>query len=496
MSPDLSLFLDSILPAALDRFQVPGVSVAVVQADQVTLARGYGARTLAQPGPVDEHSLFGIASISKTFTAVALAMLVDEGRLAWDDRVSRYLPDFRLTDDFASREITVRDLLCHRCGLREVSGGTIWYASDLSRAEVVRRLRFLPVQSSFRSSFAYQNVTFLVAGEVLRAVTGQTWDEFVTTRIFTPLGMTRSTTSIPALETRANIATPHARIHGQVQPVPIRSHDNVGPAASINTSACELAQYARLHLNSGEFAGERLLSAERYADLWSPHTPIPIGAVEPAFAPWQPTWMAYGLGWYLRQVNGRRLVSHSGGVDGYRTLLTLVPEERLGVIVLSNSETSITHAITHQILAAMWGSPAGDWVNVYATASADWFAETSRRQAEKDNNRVLATQPSLPLAAYAGRYASPLVEWVEVTPTADGLTLRFAHTPGFTADLSHWHYNTFRLNWRDPYIPPGRVTFQLDSAGQAAALEFDQPNLLDVDFSELGLLKKLPPEAA
>lgn len=483
------LALNESAERALSKFEVPGMAVAVVKNGEIVTAQGFGRRRLDASEPVDEHSLFGIASISKTFTATLLAILVDEGRLRWDNPVNRYLPDFQLADPFASREIRVRDLLIHNSGLGEVSGGTIWYGSDLSRAEVAQRLRYLPPKASFRSRFAYQNVTFLVAGLVAQAAAGKDWDELICERIFAPLGMARSSTSIKDLMQRENTAQPHALIRGQVRTVPIRSHDNVGPAASINTSAVELAQYALLHLAGGEFAGRRLFTAERAAELWSAQTAIPIEAPHPALQPLKPRFLSYGLGWYLRDYRNRLVAYHSGGVDGYRTLLTLLPEEHLGVIVLSNQETAITHALTYTILDHELGVSGFDWLAAFAAAEADWRREDETGKHARLSTRAAHTRPSLPLERYTGSYADPLVDEVTITLEGDGLVLRFRHTPAFTADLSHWHYDTFRLHWRDPYIPDGLVTFPLDSQGQVSHLELDQPNLLDVDFSELRLVK-------
>lgn len=483
------LALNELAERALAEFEVPGLALAVVKNGEIITARGYGLRRLGAPDPVDEHSLFGIASISKTFTATLLAMLVDEGRLQWDDPVQCYLPDFQLADPFASREMRVRDLLIHNSGLSEVSGGTIWYGSDLSRAEVVRRLRYLPPAASFRSRFAYQNVTFLAAGLIAQAAAGQNWDDQICERFFSPLGMSRSTTNIPELMLRDNIAQPHARIGGQVREVPIRSHDNVGPAASINTSAYELAQYALLHLAGGVYDGQRLFSTERAAEMWSAQTPIPIEEPHPALQGLKPRFYAYGLGWYLRDYRNRLVVYHSGGVDGYRTLLTLLPEENLGVIVLSNQETPITHALTYAVIDHELGVQGVDWIAAFAAADADWRRERETNEQERMSNRAAHTRPSLPLERYAGSYVDPLVDEVTVTLEDGGLVLRFQHTPAFTADLSHWHYDTFRLHWRDPYIPDGLVAFTLDSQGQVSRLELDQPNLLDVDFSELRLVR-------
>lgn len=481
---------------AMQALQVPGLSLAVIKNDEVIFAGGFGVRDAATAAPVDEHTTFAIASISKSFTATALAMLVDAGQVRWDDRVSEYLPGFRLMDDFATREIRVRDLLIHNSGLGSVSGGTIWYGSDLDRAEVVRRLRYLPPRASFRSQYAYQNVMYLVAGQIIPAVTGQAWDDFVQERIFTPLGMADSAPNLARAWQHENMSTPHAPLpfgsSGPMEAVPYRDHDNIGPAASLHASCWDLAQYLRLHLGRGSFAGQQLISAVNAGALHSAYIAIENGQPALALAGLSPRFSAYALGWRLQEYRGRKIVQHSGGVDGMRTLVTMIPEHALGVVVLTNAEAPLTHALTYQALDMLLDvdDPNLDWVKLFRQVEDEYARVGDAEEAARESARVAGTHPSLPHDALAGRYRSPLVDAVQVTADGGHLSLCFAHTPAFTADLEHWHYNTFRLHWRDPYIPWGLVTFRQDARGRVSALEFDQPSLLDVDFTELGPLPK------
>jgi len=479
---DMDAALDRLIPAAMQDLNVPGLSLAVIQDRRITLARGYGCLKEGEKRPVDEHSLFGIASITKTFTATALAMLVDEGRLDWDRRVADLMPGFELFDPFASREITVRDLLRHNSGLREVAGGTLWYGSGYSRAEVIRRLRYLKPVSSFRSRYAYQNVMFLVAGELIPALTGISWDDFLRRRIFDPLGMVRTTSTVTELALRDNVALPHAPLRGIQQPVPVRSHDNVGPAASINTSAAELARYAVFYLNQGVFEGRRLVRAATLAQLTEPQTIIPVDEDMPFSSA---LFNAYGLGWHIRYQYGRKIIFHAGGVDGYRTLLTLVPADGLGIIALSNSESPIAHLVTLRLLVHLLQGQPLSWPAEYKRMSAEMQENEARAYRRRFEGRVTGTRPSHPLAEYAGCYEDPAYGEITVSLEDGGLVLRFSQTPAFTADLSHWHYDTFRLTWRDPYIPDGLLAFQFDTRGRVIGMTFDQPNLLDVDFREL-----------
>ena len=472
-------------------YNVPGLALAIVKEDALIAANGYGLCRMDGAQPVDENTRFGIASISKSFTALALGMLVDEGKIHWSDPVTRYLPSFQLWDACASPAFTILDCLVHRSGLPEVAGGTLWYGTVLNRDQVIAGMRHLQPVSSFRSTYAYQNITYLVAGQIIPAVTGMSWDEFVQTRIFAPLGMRHSTTSIhdPGLDD--NIAQPHVQVNGRLTPVPLRSYDNVGPAAAINTTAVDLAAYARLLLNNGFFAGRQLYSPQIARDLWTPHTFIPIAGDTPAgYAPFTPRFHnAYALGWVIQDIPGQaqKKVQHSGGIDGLRSLLTLIPDEKLAIIALANNETPAPLIMTQVILDQYWGCEESSWV---AAALEEW----QQREGKKNNpiqiEQMRGTSPSLPLDRYAGQYISQLIGSIEIQCAEEQLSLSFPNAPTFKARLSHWHYDTFHLTWEDSLIPDGLLTFILDAAGSSAEIRLEQTNLLDLDFSELHPIKR------
>lgn len=469
----------------LQDFEVPGASVAVIKDDVLIFAAGYGELELGQDQAVDEHSLFAAGSISKAFTATCLAMLVGEGKLAWDDPVTRYLPGFQLYDAYTTREITVRDLLTHRSGLTEVSGGTVWYGSTYDRSQVIQRLRHLKPVTSFRSQFAYQNVMFLVAGEIIPVITGLSWDEFVQERLFKPLGMTSSNLSIHALDAASNVAQPHARIDDRVQCVPYRNYDNVGPAASLNTSAVDLAQFARLHLKAGRFDDQVLIEQQAAAELIKAQMVIPILPRPTELQALTPKFYAYGMGWFLRDYYGRKVAMHTGGVDGMTALIAIVPEEQLGIVVLANQEESLIGAAFYHLLDTCLGEAGTDWFAAYLAWRQRNQQEMKAAADQVIKSRMAGTQPSLALEAYAGSYDDVLYGEAIVSLEDDHLVLRFSHTPSFTGDLEHWHYDTFRIHWRDPVITKGLVTFPLTAAAKVDEMKFDQPKLLDVDFAEL-----------
>ncbi|HJS73942.1 MAG TPA: serine hydrolase domain-containing protein [Vicinamibacteria bacterium] len=359
------------LPKDLDRFVeetrkdmgVVGLAVAVVKDGRVVYAKGFGERRIGTGETVDENTLFAIGSNTKAFTAAAIGILVDEKKMTWDDRVTRHLPWFALYDPYVTREITVRDLLSHRSGLGR-RGDANWYATDFDREEIVRRVRFLEPNSSFRSEAGYQNTMFLTAGEVAEGVSGQSWDGFVADRLLKPLGMTRSRTSVRDLEGMPNVAAPHEEIDGDVVGVPHRNIDNVAPAGSILSSVSDMTRWLLLMLGEGELEGRRILSRETVAEVWKPNIVYPMSREAKELYP-STHFSTYGLGWGLRDYRGRFLATHTGGIDGMLSQVLLAPEEELGIVVLTNTSPSgaLAHgAVTNHVLDAYLGAGGEtDW---------------------------------------------------------------------------------------------------------------------------------------
>jgi CubicO group peptidase (beta-lactamase class C family) len=460
--------LDGYIGAALRDWEVPGLAIAVVKDDAVVLAKGYGVRKLGERTPVDEHTIFAIASCSKAFTAAALAMLVDEGKIAWDDPVTKHLRDFQLHDTYSSREITVRDLLCHRSGLPRYD--MIWYASAASRDDILRRLRHAKPNTSFRSQFGYQNIMFLAAGQVLPAVAGTSWDEFVKARIFTPLGMKSSSTSIRSFRDSDPVATPHQRIDDKLEVIRWRNIDNAGPAGSINSTVADMAQWIRLQLGEGVYDGKRLLTSKAIRDMHTPQTVIRPEGMGPEGRYWEvlhpgSRLLVYGLGWVLREYRGRVLVQHGGSIDGMRSVTILVPEEKLGLVILTNRGGQVLpEAIGQRVLDAYLGAPPRDW-------SAEMLEvhkarEKQGRDAEKklDKERIAGTKPSLALEKYEGAYRDTL--YGDVTVSRDNGKLRVRFGPSLVGNLEHWHFDTFRATWTDRTFGKGLVTFRLNNKGE------------------------------
>ena len=455
--------LDAYIERAMREWEVPGLAIAVVRNDSVIYARGFGVRALGRPERVDEHTLFAIASTTKAMTAAALGMLVDEGRLDWDDHVVEHMPSYQLADPWVTRELTIRDLLTHRTGISR--SDNLWIAGPFDRAEVLRRARYLPSTSGFRDQYGYHNVMYIAAGEVVAEVSGMSWDDFIASRLFAPLGMTRSTTRMAVVEARDNVAAPHTIVDGMVQAVALRNYDNIGGAGAAFSSVHDMAQWIRLQLNGGVYEGVRLLSPQVMRELHTPQVVLRMDTTTERMFP-QTNLRAYALGWNVQDYYGRKLVHHSGSLNWTRTQVGLVPSERIGVIAVANLSTSnLQLALMYRVIDALIGAPERDWSREYL--------DLARRSDEprRENQRIANTQPSLEPAGYAGVYRSELYGDVRITVENGRLVLSYA--PDYIADLEHWHHDTFRATWRRAGFGSAFVTFSLDRRARPVRMELD-----------------------
>lgn len=456
-------------------FEVPGVSLAIVKDGKVVLAQGYGVRKLGEPTLVDAQTLFGIASNTKAFTATALALLVEEGKLQWDAPVINYLPWFQLSDPYVTRELTVRDLLVHRSGLGLGAGDLLWWPpSTYDRKEISRRLRYIPLVTSFRSAYAYDNVLYTVAGEVIETISGQSWEDFVSKRILAKVGMNTSNVLHSAAGAGANVATPHAPIEGKVRVVAPFASDNTNPAGGINSNAEDMAKWMIVQLDSGRVAnGARIFSRQTTKELWTPVTPIPIGEPAPELAALRANFRGYALGFDVRDYRGKKLVTHTGGLPGYLSKVVIVPELKLGVSILTNQESGAAfESIAYRVLDHYLGAPYTDWASAYKKVITR--AEERLAAADKSNaaSRDANSRPSLPLAKYAGTYVDAWYGNVVITLENEKLVMRFAHTLSLVGDMEFWQYDSFIVRWRDRELrADAYVTFHLNPEGSIAEVK-------------------------
>jgi CubicO group peptidase (beta-lactamase class C family) len=455
---------DTYAAQAMALWKVPGVAIAIVRNDSIIHIRGYGVRQLGGTEPVDAQTLFAIGSSSKAFTATSLAMLVDEGKVRWDDKATLHLPGFQLYDSYATRDLTIRDLLSHRSGLSR--GDLMWYGSSYSRDEILRRVRFLEPSWGFRERFGYQNLMYLAAGQVAARASGMSWDDFVRTRIFQPLGMTSSSTSIRDLAGRPNVAQPHAEIDDTVRTVPYRNIDNIGPAGSINSNVTDMAQWVRFNLARGKAGGKQLVSDGNMGELWSAHTAMRVEGPNRILFP-DVHLMSYGLGWFLQDYRGRLVVQHGGNIDGMTALVAMMPEENLGMVILSNMNGSaLPSVLMYRAFDVLLGGATKDLGAVIRTAS-----ETSMKQAKQADSTLKAsrktgTSPTLAAAEYVGTYVDSLYGTFEVTQGEGGLRARYGQA--FAGKLDHWHYDTFQAVWDNRMSGKTMVQFVLGTDGKVA----------------------------
>jgi CubicO group peptidase (beta-lactamase class C family) len=490
--------LDRWVARALQTFEVPGIALTIVKDDQVVLAKGYGVRKLGDPAPVDARTLFGIASNTKAFTATALGLLVEENKIEWDAPVVRYLPGFAMWDPFVTRELTVRDLLVHRSGLGLGAGDLLWWpTSTYDRKEIARRLRFIPPQASFRTTYAYDNVLYLVAGELIEAVSGQPWEAFVSSRILSKVGMTGSNVRLSASSAGGNVAATHAPVDGTVRVIKPFDSDNTNPAGGILSSAEDMGKWLRVQLSEGKLAdGSRLFSAATAKQLTTIVTPMPIGDPPPELAPLKMNFHGYALGFDVRDYRGHKVLMHTGGLPGFVSRVAMIPDLNVGVSVLTNQESGAAFdSIAFRILDHYLGAPAFDWIDGYKRAVDRIQAATAAIEKNSASARNAQAKPSLAAAQYAGTYRDAWYGDVTIAEENGRLVMRFSHSPLLVGDLEHWQYDTFVARWRDRELRADAfVTFALNPDGsidQAKMRAVSPATDFSFDFQDL-LLKPVP----
>lgn len=494
--------LDTLVARVMKTFDVPGIGLAIVKDNVVVAAKGYGVRKLGEPATVDDQTLFGIASNTKAFTATALALLVEEGKVAWDAPVQRYLPWFQLADPYVTRELTVRDLLVHRSGLGLGAGDLLWWPpSTYNRKEVAQRLRFIQPVTSFRSAYAYDNVLYLIAGEVIEAVSGQSWEDFVSTRILAKVGMTGARVRhSDAAAGGANVAAPHAPIEGKVQPVKPFDSDNTNPAGGINAGAADMAKWMLVQLRQGQLAdGTPLFSPATARELTTLVTPMPFGDPPKELAASRRNFHGYALGFNVHDYRGKKVITHTGGLPGYVSKLTMLPELNVGVVVLTNQESGDAFsALTWQIVDHYLGAKDTDWIAAYDTVAARRHASIAAREKAAASARNASSRPSLSLERYAGTYTDAWYGDVTIAQESDKLVMRFTKSPSLVGDLEHFQYDTFIVRWRDRELrADAYATFALDADGRIDQLKMravSPATDFSFDFQDL-LLKPAAPAA-
>ncbi len=463
--------IDEFITQAMTDWKMPGFSVAIVKNDSVIFAKGYGVKNINKKDPVDENTLFVIASCSKAFTTASLATLVDAGKLKWDDPVTNYLPDFQMYDPWVTREMTVRDLVCHRSGLATFSGDFLWLSSDYDRKEVIHRARFLKPTSSFRSRYGYQNIMFITAAEIIKSITDTAWADYVRAHILNPLKMNHTDTSYSLFNKDENASKAHYMKEGVMKIYTDVQQDNAHGALGLNSSAIEMAQWIRLQLGRGVYNKQRIFSERQSMEMWSNQTPTGNGN--------------YGLGWGIGYKNGKKVLSHGGGMPGMISQVTLVPEENFGFVLLSNYEVGMVSAVNNYIFDIMTNAEPKDYEKMTLEAYAKRHDAYDKEIKRREEMRAKDSKPSLPLEKYCGTYEDKMYGKATVSIKDSKLFLQFAHTPTFRGKLDHYQFDTFQIDWEDEFLTRGYVKFDMNFKGDIKQMTFEVPNSPDFIFTEL-----------
>jgi CubicO group peptidase (beta-lactamase class C family) len=464
---------------------VPGMSVGIIRDGQVVFEGGFGVLEKGGTAKCDEHTLYAIASNTKAFISAALATLVDEGRIDWDDPVRKYLPYFELYDPCVSDMITIRDLLCHRAGLGEFSGDVIWYRSQYAPEEVLRHAPNIPQAFSFRNGFGYSNVMYIAAGEVIRAVTGKSWATYVQEEFLTPLGMDRTRTSVDGIASVANVATPHLITTSGDKPTDWVAWDAPGAAGGILSSVHDMLKWADMQLSGGIADTDTFFSAASQRTMWTTHVNYPVSdAARKRYG--GRDFNGYGLGWGTTEYNNSFVVSHTGGYDGMYSAVVLLPSEKIGIVVLTNAMKSLGTLLAYDIVDHLTDHPAQDWRETALRSHTAYRADRDARVDQRIKARKSGTLPTMNTTTISGLYRCPMFGDIRIEHGDEGLMIDFVKAPDLKARLTHWHDDTYRINWlRDqPWFDFGTVQIRKDNNGAPDELLFDVPND-DIFFEEI-----------
>ena len=470
--------LTSYVQRGLKLWNIPGLAVVVVKDGQVVVSQGFGVKAVGKPEPVDGNTLFLIASNSKLFTGTAISQLVEEKKLKLDDPVRQYLPDFRLYDSVSTRLVTIRDVLGHRMGTKTFQGDFTFWDSNLSRTEILQKVRYLKPIGLFRQQYSYSNYGFLAAGEIIPVATGgTTWQDFVQQRLLTPLGMTNTYPVTAGASQRANIALPYTTAFGPLTRVPFDEVDNFGPAASLVSNVNDLSYWLRFQLDSGKYNGQRILPWATLRRTREGNT-----LVSASRSPVFPShFRTYGLGVFSADYNARQIFWHTGGANGFVTNVCFVPEENLGLAVLTNQDNqSFFEALRYQLLDAYLGVPYVDRSRQLYGFAKNGNAETAKAVTELAARVAKKTTPARSFKAYAGTYQHPVYGTITVEAKGKQLLVRFSHHPALTTTLAYMDGDTFRSTFSNAAYGIFPAPFTVEN-GQVKTVEIRVNDGLEQD---------------
>ncbi len=452
---------DKYAEAARVTWNVPGMSIAIVQDGKVLLSKGYGLRELGKSEKVDAETLFGAMSTTKAMTAVAMGILVDEGKVNWNDKVLKHLPDFRVADPYVTNELKVRDLFTHNAGLGNADFLWAW-SPQLSADDIAKRMQYAPQAYSLRGGYTYQNVMYLVAGKVIERVSGMSWEKFMADRVFSPLGMKSTFPNLALSRSYQNRSKAHYKIEKTVEVIPEMEADSIAAAGAVWSTSDDMAKWMNFNLGGTTVGGKEVLKPATLAEIMRPQIVIPTPQFYPTASLTKPHWTTYGLGWFQQDYRGEMVNMHTGSLDGRTAIVGLIPDKKFGVYIFGNIDhVEVRHALMFKAFDLFVFNDNGrDWSVEARTLYDGIAASAEKRMAAAKASRALNTQPRLPLEAYAGKYSDPFYGSMDVALANGRLMLKV--NKDLTGSLEHWQYETFQAVWNKRWWGDDLMSFQLN----------------------------------
>ncbi|MEY4931628.1 MAG: hypothetical protein RI909_2352 [Bacteroidota bacterium] len=460
---------DAYVEKSRNLFQVPGMAVAVVKDGKVVFKKGYGVKQLGTSSAVDTQTLFACASTTKAMTAICMAMLVDEGKVKWNDPVINYLPDFQLYDPYVTRELKIRDLFTHNSGVGNAD--FFWSIMNVSSDEVLSKMNMVKPSYSLRSGFIYQNIFYLFAGKVIEKVSGQPWEEFIQKRLFQPLGMTR-TFPMQKMVNDPNQAKPHYLIENKITVIKSTNADVIGPAGSVWSCADDMGKWALCVLDSSKYAGGRLVKPSTWKELFKPQVIVSEDEFYPTAKLTKPNWMTYSLGWFQQDYQGKKVNYHTGSLAGEIAIHGQLPDSKLAIYVFGNYDhAEVRHALMFKAFDLFGTGGTRDWSSEFHSLYGNFQAGADKAEKAFEDARVANTKPTLPLDEYTGKYTDPLYGEVIITRENDDLIM--VSNQYLKARVSHWHYDTFRGWYDKKWNGKLNMSFVLNEKEKVSKVNFD-----------------------
>jgi CubicO group peptidase (beta-lactamase class C family) len=474
---------DKLIASNLDSFEIPGLSIALIKEGEVVFENAYGFANEEKAIALDLESNFAIASLSKAFTAAAVGMLVDEGKLNWDDRVQKHLPGFNLSDEYVASQMTIEDLLSHRSGFKTFDGDLLWYSTNYDRREIIKRFQEYPMSYDFRTQYGYQNIMFIIAGEIVEEVSGMSWEDFVEQRIFEPLEMDHSHATYEGFKKEEKIALPHVK--GKLET--IRNYDNSGGAAAISSNVKDLSHWIQMWLNEGVYDSDTLLQAATCRKLIEMHTPIPLSSFDRSHGI---TFKGYGLGWFLMAYGETKVAHHGGGLPGYISKIFILPNQQMGGIILTNGESSMPSALMYESIDEFVNMNSKyQWIATYLDYKKRYETYLANREEGRLEKRGKA-KSNIEAEALLGEYEDRYYGKATISQVKGKLQISLLPAAErFTSEMTHWQQNTYQIKFKDHFLPAGYVTFESNADAEVVGFKIDLPNP-DFHFHNLEFKKQ------